>query len=263
MQLVLKFCIVWVILHLGIKVEAQLINIESKRMHTDSIRFALQNDFDFSLTNNDGEFIYSITNDLTTQWKTADLNKIILLSGNYNLIRTENQDYANIWLAHLRFNYQLTSLFRFEIFLQAQHDEVLFITERRLAGVGIRLKLVSGKIFNLYVGNAYMFEYEKSDPYNSEEYYHRNSSYLSFSLNVPKTKLTVVNTCYFQPVYTRFKDFRFLEEMKLDYKITKIMSLYWRFTYYMDSITPQSEEESQYSYQSQFGIGIGINSKTK
>ena len=37
--------------------QAQLINIESKRMRTDSIRFAMQNHFEFNLTNNDGSFI--------------------------------------------------------------------------------------------------------------------------------------------------------------------------------------------------------------
>lgn len=239
--------------------QAQLINIESKRMRTDSIRFAMQNDFEFNLTNNDGSFIYSISNDLTSQWKTKDLKKIILLSGNYNLIRTDSQDFANIWLAHLRFNYQMNNLLRFECFLQTQHDEVLYISERNLAGAGIRLKLVSGNILNMYLGNSYMFEFEKSNTYDTEEFYHRNSSYLSFTLSVPKTKLSLINTCYFQPVYTRFEDFRFLEEMRLDYKISKYINLYWRYTYYIDNITPQPEEKSQFSYKAQFGIGLGIN----
>lgn len=261
MKLKFAILIVFLLLISANALRAQLINIESKRMHTDSTRFALQNSFDFSLTNNDGQFIYSISDDLTSQWKTKDLKKIFLLSGNYNLIRTANQDFANIWLAHFRFNYQISKLFRFELFVQTQHDEVLYISERQLAGAGIRLKLISGKVLNLYLGNSYMYEYEKSDPYDSEEFYHRNSSYLSFSLNILKTNLTLINTCYFQPAYNRFEDFRFLEEMKLDYKITKQLSFYWRYNYYIDNITPKpAENNSQFSYKAQFGISIGINS---
>src|SRR5210317_1452022 len=118
MQVIFKSTILFFCIGFFQSLNAQLINIESKRMHTDSIRFALQNDFDFSLTNNDGQFIYSISDDLTSQWKTKDLKKIFLLSGNYNLIRTADQDFANIWLAHLRFNYQISNLFRFEMFVQ-------------------------------------------------------------------------------------------------------------------------------------------------
>ena len=46
---------------------SQLVNIESKRMQTDSIRFVLKNDFSFSYNNSDGDYIYQIGNNLSAQ----------------------------------------------------------------------------------------------------------------------------------------------------------------------------------------------------
>ena len=66
------------------------------KMHTASVRFALKNDFILSLTNNNGNPILSVTNSLTTQAKTKDLRKILLLSGNYKLILATDEDFANI-----------------------------------------------------------------------------------------------------------------------------------------------------------------------
>lgn len=57
--------------------QAQLVNIEGKRMQTDSVRFVLKNDFSFSYYNNNGTLTYQISNDLTAQVKSKDLKKII------------------------------------------------------------------------------------------------------------------------------------------------------------------------------------------
>ena len=144
---------------------SQLVNIESKRMQTDSIRFVLKNDFSFSYNNNDGDYIYQIGNNLSAQVKSKDLKKIYFLIGNYNLIRSENQDFQNSWFLHFRFNQKISNLFRFEAFIQSLDNELLVVNSRQIIGAGLRFKFISTENARLYLGNAYMYEYEKSDAF--------------------------------------------------------------------------------------------------
>ena len=55
---------------------AQLVNIEAKRMQKDSTRFALKSDVLLNYTDNNGDYIFQIGSNLTTQMKSKDLKKI-------------------------------------------------------------------------------------------------------------------------------------------------------------------------------------------
>jgi len=233
---------------------AQLVNIESKRMQTDSIRFVLRGDFSFSYDNYDGDYIYRIGSSLSTQVKSKDLKKIYFLLGNYNLIRSEAQDFQNTWFLHLRYNHKLSNLFRFEAFVQSQNNQLLAINSRNLVGAGLRLKLISKDPIRLYLGNAYMYEEEKSDAFYTKEYNHRNSTYLTISATVAESNVSITNTFYFQPLYKDFSDYRILEQLKIDVPLSKVLSLYTLFDYYHDNITPSGESQ----FSSNISIGLGI-----
>lgn len=235
---------------------AQLVNIESKRMQTDSIRFVLRSDFSFSYDNYNGDYIYRIGSSLSSQVKSKDLKKIYFLLGNYNLIRSETQDYQNTWFLHLRYNQKLSNLFRFEAFVQSQNNELLAINSRNLVGAGLRFKLVSKKLVKLYLGNAYMYEEEKSDAFNTKEYNHRNSSYLSISATIAESNVNITNTIYFQPLYKDFSDYRILEQLKIDVPLSNVLSLYTLLDYYHDNITPSGS--SQFSTNISVGLGIKL-----
>ena len=235
---------------------AQLVNIESKRMQTDSIRFVLRSDFSFSYDNYDGDYIYRIGSSLSTQVKSKDLKKIYFLLGNYNLIRSEAQDFQNTWFLHLRYNQKLSNLFRFEAFIQSQHNQLLAINSRNLVGAGLRFKLVSKENVRLYLGNAYMYEEEKSDTFDTKEYNHRNSTYLSVSATIAESNVNITNTVYFQPLYKDFSDFRVLEQLKIDVPLSRVLSLYTLFDYYHDNITPSGG--SQFSINISIGLGIKL-----
>lgn len=235
---------------------AQLVNIESKRMQTDSIRFVLRGDFSFSYDNYNGDYIYRVGSSLSSQVKSKDLKKIYFLLGNYNLIRSESQDFQNTWFLHLRYNQKLSNLFRFEAFIQSQSNELLAINSRNLVGAGLRFKLVSKELVKLYLGNAYMYEEEKSDAFNTKEYNHRNSTYLSISATIAQSNVTITNTVYFQPLYKDFSDYRILEQLKIDVPLSKVLSLYTLLDYYHDNITPTGN--SQYSTNISIGLGIRL-----
>ena len=155
-----QFLIVSALVFVSIS-HAQLVNIESKRMQTDSIRFVLRGDFSFSYDNYDGDYIYRIGSSLSTQVKSKDLKKIYFLLGNYNLIRSEAQDFQNTWFLHLRYNHKLSNLFRFEAFVQSQNNQLLAINSRNLVGAGLRFKLISKDHIRLYLGNAICMKKKK------------------------------------------------------------------------------------------------------
>lgn len=235
---------------------AQLVNIESKRMQTDSIRFVLKSDLTFSYNNNDGDYIYQIGGALSTQLKSKDLKKVYFLIGNYKLIRAEEKDFQNSWFAHFRFNYKLSNLWRLESFIQSQHNELLDINSRNLIGAGLRLKLISKEHVKLYFGNAYMFEREKSDAFNKRFNNHRHSSYLSISATFNESKLNLLNTIYYQPLYDQISNYRILEQFRAEIPINTALHLFTQFNYYLDSLTPQ--DDRQYTSNISFGIGWQI-----
>jgi hypothetical protein len=234
---------------------AQLVNIESRRMQTDSIRFVLKNEISFSYNNNDGVYIYEVSNELSTQAKSKDLRKIYFLIGNYNILKSENEDFRNTWLLHFRFNYQITNLFRLESFVQSQRNKLLFISSRNLIGAGIRLKVISKEHMKLYLSNAYIYEEEKSDEIDKKFYNNRNSSYLSLSVLLPNSDVNIINTIYFQPLYKDFNDFRILEELKIEIPFSKKFNLSSSFNYYYYSSNAIKRKE----YISNVKIGLGIN----
>jgi hypothetical protein len=233
---------------------SQLVNIESKRMQTDSIRFVLKNDFSFSYNNNDGDYIYQIGNNLSAQVKSKDLKKIYFLIGNYNLIRSENQDFQNSWFLHFRFNQKISNLFRFEAFIQSLDNELLVVNSRQIIGAGLRFKFISTENARLYLGNAYMYEYEKSDAFKNKDYHHRNSSYLSLTASIPKSNINILNTIYYQPLYSDFSDFRISEQFKIEVPLSKALRFNTLFSYYYDSITPSGKKQ----FWSNISVGLGV-----
>ena len=234
----------------------QLINIESKRMQTDSTRFIFRGDLGFNHNNNDGQYLYQINSNLSTQFKSKNLRKIYFLIGDVSLIRSEEKDFENSWFLHFRYNQEITNLFRIEGFIQSQNNKILDVNARNLIGAGIRFKFISYKDFRVYLGSAYMLEQEQSDFLNEKFNNHRYSSYLSLSFNVPQSHLSISNTIYYQPLLKDFADFRVFEQFKMTAKISKNLSMFFLFDYYYDSNTPR--ERKQYSTQSSIGFGLSL-----
>ena len=228
---------------IGQNAYGQLVNIESKRMQKDSTRFALKSDILANYTDNNGDYIFQIGSNITTQLKSEDLKKIYFFIGNYNLIRSQDQDFQNSWFFHLRYNQKLSELFRLEAFIQNQNNKLLTITSRNLIGAGIRLKLFSTETTKAYFGNAYMYEIEKIDITNELFYNHRNSSYFSINQSFKKTRLDLTGTLYFQPLYKYIANHRILCQLKTELPITKVISLSALYNYFYSSFSPTAEND--------------------
>ena len=211
--------------------EAQLVNIESKRMQTDSIRFVLNSDLLFNYTDNNGAYILQIGSNLATQFKSKDLNSIFFLIGNVNLIRSKNEDFQNSWFLHARFNQKLSQLLRLEAFVQNQNNKKLTINQRNLIGVGLRLKLFATTTSIAYVGNSYMYEIETINSTDQKFFNHRNSSYISLNTSLVKYNLNLTGSFYFQPLYDNIGNHRILSQFKAEVPLTKRISFSALYNY--------------------------------
>ncbi len=236
-------------------VSAQLVNIESKRMQTDSIRFTLNADFSFNHTNNDGSQVNQIDAALTAQLKSKDLRKIYFILGNYKFIDSGEENLQNAWFLHGRFNYKFSQLLRFETFLQGQYNQLLVVEQRNLIGAGLRVKWIDKERFTGYAGNSYMYEIETSDRAGTTNYNHRNSTYLTLSYTTKSQKFSIANTVYYQPLYSDISDYRILEQFRLDIPLSTWLKVFTLYNYYFDSKTPLNTEE----YTSNLNLGIGIS----
>ncbi len=237
---------------------AQLVNIESQRMQTDSLRFALNGDFSFNHTNNDGNQVNQINADITTQLKSKDLRKIYFFLGNFRLINSGEQNLQNSWFLHGRFNYKFDQLqaLRLESFIQGQYNQLLVVEQRNLIGAGLRVKWIDKERFTGYAGNSYMYEVEYSTRAGTTRYNHRNSTYLTVSYAPKSDKFSVTNTVYFQPLYRDLSDYRILEQFRLDIPLFRWLSVFTLYNYYFDSNTPLNTNE--YTSNLNFGAGIRL-----
>ncbi|PRX52219.1 DUF481 domain-containing protein [Salegentibacter salegens] len=235
--------------------QAQLVNIETKRLQTDSTRFVLNADFAFNHSNNDGVSVNQINGTLTTQLKSKDFKKTYLLLGNYRLIDADEGNLQNSWFLHTRFNYKFNQLLRFEAFLQGQYNQLLVVEQRNLVGAGLRIKWINRENFSGYLGNSYLYEVEYSDRAGTTEYNHRNSTYLSLSYLSKSKNFSITNTVYYQPLYKDLEDYRILEQFRLDIPLSEWFKVFTIYDYYFDSKTPLNTRE----YTSQLQIGIGFS----
>ncbi len=236
---------------------AQLVNIEAKRIQTDSVRFELNADFSFNHTNNDGKQVNQIDAAVTTQLKSKDLRKIYFLLGNYRLIDTGAENLQNAWFLHGRFNYKFNKLpaLRLESFIQGQYNQLLVVEQRNLIGAGLRVKWMDKELFTGYAGNSYMYEVEHSERAGTTAYNHRNSTYITLSYAAESLNFSVANTVYYQPLYSNLNDYRILEQFRLDIPLSSWFKVFTIYNYYFDSKTPLNTEE----YTSNLNIGVGIS----
>lgn len=234
---------------------AQVVNIESARMQTDSVRFVLSNDFSFRYNDNDGNYIFEVSDAIYTQLKSKDFRKLYFFLGNLGLIRSKGEDFSNNWLVHLRFNYRLTRVIRLETFVQSQGNQLLDVSGRHLFAAGLRFKVISSERVRLYLGNSYMYEEEISDAINQQFYNHRNNAYMSLSVVLPKSKINITNILYYQPLYNDIGNYNISEQFKIEVPLSEKISVNSSFYYFFDSQTPGNRSQ----YTSTFYIGIGIN----
>lgn len=225
-------------------VSAQIVNIESQRLQSDTTGWLGSFGSNFLFQKNAVQ-ILNINLDAHVEYKTK--KSLYLFLANYNLLKGSGQTLSDNLFYHLRYNYKINKWLRWEVFTQLQQNNVTGINLRVLAGTGPRFKLSKSKEVALYAGASTMFEYEKET--TVPPIYHRDirsSNYITTTIN-PNPNLELVATVFYQPLYKDFGNYRILNEISARFKIIKHLSFTFGWNYLYDTHPAASTPKLNYS----------------
>lgn len=229
--------------------QAQIVNVESRRIQTDTTGWAGSFGGNFSIAQN-VDRVFSAAAFAHVQYKTK--KDLYLFLGDYSFLKGAKTKYLDNMFYHLRYNRKLTEHVRWEVFSQLQTNKVTKIDNRFLAGTGPRFKVSGSGKLQVYLGMLFMYEYEKelSEPaiiHNNI----RNSSYLTLTYK-PVQHFELVSTTFFQPDMGRFKDFRILNQESANLFITEKLSATINWNYLYDEYPAAGVPKINYNFSTGF-----------
>lgn len=216
----------------GKRLRGQIVNIEDLRIQTtnDSTRWygTLRAAFNYTKVQ---QTVYQWQADSRIQYKRQRHIGLLLL--NYNLLKAGNNDFLNSAFAHLRYNYNLTDSWVWEVYGQMQTNRLILIRNRNLVGTGLRKRLLlsADKRSRLYLGASWMWERNEFLEEPRQLSWNRLSTYISVSLRPPDSKIAFVATNYWQPVVGLIKNYRFLSDWALVMPIHRKLNFTLNFTF--------------------------------
>ena len=228
----MKSKIITILITLTITVSAQ-VNTEKSRMGLQQSGFSGNAGLTYSITKGNSElieiglepdFIYRI-----------ERHQIFMIN-NLSRITSDDESIINKGFSHLRYNYDLTKRYIYELFVQAQFDKSQDLNERYLAGTGIRIVHLRNERYLIANGIAGMYEYEKLKSDEVTKLF-RGSFYIFADIRI-KDKMSFVNTIYIQPDMGNLDDYRVLNEGELRFAITDDFAFTSSIKYRYDSQPP-------------------------
>jgi hypothetical protein len=78
---------------------------------------------------------------------------------------------------------------------------------------------------------------------------------MSFSIQLPNSKIILTNILYYQPLYRDISNYNISEQFKIEVPLGEKISVNSSFYYFFDSQTPNNRSQ----HTSTIYIGIGIN----
>ena len=226
--------------------EAQVVNIERKRIATDTTGWFGSANLSFAGSKTTKSILSLFAGGLL-EYKPKSNKDLWLLISEFSLISGDNEKFSNSGFAHVRYNRKLNETFRWEFFTQIQYNGLTKIDTRALGGTGVRIKLTQSEQAKFYLGIAWMYEYEKLLEPEDYNYDNRLSSYFTFTL-LPEESVSFTSTTYVQPKFADFSDYRLTNETNLTLGVTKKLNLSVTFKYNYDVAPPEGVPTSTYYF---------------
>lgn len=244
----LKFLLLAVIALTGNVAFSQLVNIESRRMHTDSVRLAGSADLSFNYQKTNDITLNVFRTSLSVQGKTKNLKHILLVLGNYNHALSNNSTINNEGFGHVRYNYKFNKWVRGEVYSQLQFNELLSLRYRFLTGMGARFKLNQGETVTTYLGVSTFYEYEQiQDVQQTINRDLRMSNYFVLSIKFPNKRGEFTSTTYYQPLFREVSDYRLTNQSLIQLNITKHLSFTTSVNYFFDFNPPTGVKQATFA----------------
>lgn len=231
--------------------QAQVVNIESSRIQTDTLGWAGSGGAAVSITKNTQQVI-TIDVEAHLQYKTK--KSLWLILGDYGFLKGGNEKFLLNSFGHLRFNHKLNKWIRWEAFTQVQSNHIMQIRSRYLTGTGPRFKILALPKFRLYAATLAMYEHEteKTKPavvHNNI----RSSSYLSFTF-LPTDNIELVSTTFYQPLFNNLSDARVFNQTSFQVNATERFSMYLRWNWIYDKKPAGTAPKTNYQLISGFSL---------
>ena len=142
---------------------------------------------------------------------------------------------VNKGFGHLRMTKMISSKLFFEIFTQFGFNDFLLMKDRKLAGSGLRYKMVSNDRMNTFLGIGLMQENEIYDMVNEpEKKLLRSSNYLRWNINIAENT-ELYNTVYYQFSSSNINDYRLLYDGSIDFSVNEKLTFSIELNYRYDN----------------------------
>jgi uncharacterized protein DUF481 len=230
---------------------AQIVNIESARMQSDTVGWMGKVGAAFAFRKNTQKILETGV-EAHFQYKTSRDLGLWLFLGNFSMLKVGDSRFTSDGLVHIRYNRKVNEWLRWEWFTQYQNNYITQIDARVLAGTGPRFKLIKTNVFRLYAGTMLMYEWEKELTTPTVDHHDiRNSDYISFTW-LPRESIEMISTTYFQPLLRKFSDYRFMCQIAFKVKATPHFSMAAKWNYLHDRFPAGTAPRTTYVFATGF-----------
>ena len=214
------------------------INTEAMRSENVTDGFINKVNVDFGIEKADAEVIELAATYRVDYFNPTGLHIFFILNyenGYEQEKGLEKNQVVNKGFGHLRMTKMISSKLFFEVFTQFGFNDFLLMKDRKLAGSGLRYKMVSNDRMNTFLGIGLMQENEIYDIVNEpEKKLLRSTNYLRWNIIIAEnTKL--YNTVYYQFSSSDINDYRLLYDGSIDFSVNENLSFFIELNYRYDN----------------------------
>ncbi len=214
------------------------INTEAMRSENVTDGFINKVNVDFGIEKADAEVIELAAAYRVDYFNPTGLHIFFILNyeNGYEQEKDLNKNQVvNKGFGHLRMTKMISSKLFFEVFTQFGFNDFLLMKDRKLAGSGLRYKMVSNDRMNTFLGIGLMQENEIYDKVNEpEKKLLRSTNYLRWNINIAENT-ELYNTVYYQFSSSDINDYRLLYDGSIDFSVNENLSFFIELNYRYDN----------------------------
>ena len=214
------------------------INTEAMRSENVTDEFINKVNVDFGIEKADAEVIELAASYRLDYFNPIGLHVFLILNyenGYEQKKGLEKNQVVNKGFGHLRMTKMISSKLFFEVFTQFGFNDFLLMKDRKLAGSGLRYKMVSNDRMNTFLGIGLMQENEIYDIVNEpEKKLLRSTNYLRWNINIAENT-QLYNTVYYQFSFSDINDYRLLYDGSINFSVNENLSFFIELNYRYDN----------------------------
>jgi len=215
------------------------INTEAMRSENVTDEFINKVNVDFGIEKADAEVIELAAAYRLDYFNPTGLHVFLILNYENGYEQEKGLDknqVVNKGFGHLRMTKMISSKLFFEVFTQFGFNDFLLMKDRKLAGSGLRYKMVSNDRMNTFLGIGLMQENEIYDDLvnEPEKKLLRSTNYLRWNINIAENT-ELYNTVYYQFSSSDINDYRLLYDGSIDFSVNENLSFFIELNYRYDN----------------------------